>query len=198
MVARRLDRLAAAGERLPELLLIDGGAVQLAAAQKRIRERGMDQTVEVAAIAKARPASEDPVQRVDRVFRPGREAPLFLSEEPAAMRLLQRIRDEAHRFALAYQRRLRTPRLLGSELDAVPGVGKLRKRELLRILGSVAGVARASLEELLQVPGVDRKTATRIRRHFDEAREQGSEAAIPPAGAAPDAAPQARRSFSGR
>jgi excinuclease ABC subunit C len=170
VVARRLDRLLAEGGRLPDLLLIDGGEGQLAAALAEVRERGLEGRLDVAAIAKARPRAEDPRQRVDRVYRPGRPEPFELREEPSAMQLLQRIRDEAHRFALTYQRRLRGRRIERSELDAVPGLGRIRKRELLRALGSVARVAAASAKELEHVPGIDRKTAARIFEHFSQRR----------------------------
>jgi excinuclease ABC subunit C len=166
VVGRRLDRAMAEGKRLPDLMLIDGGEAQMAAALAEIRERGLEERLDLAAIAKARPRAEDPRQRVDRIVRPGQAEALDLREEPSAMLLLQRIRDEAHRFALAYQRRLRKQRIVRSELDTVPGVGRIRKRELLRALGSVSRVARATLQELRHVPGIDRKTAESIYAHF--------------------------------
>jgi excinuclease ABC subunit C len=103
----------------------------------------------------------------DRVYLPRRKEPLYLSRRPAALFLLQQVRDEAHRFAVAYHRRLKTRDDFRSALDAVRGIGPKRRRDLLAFFGSARRIASASLEDLQKVAGVGRETALRIRRHFN-------------------------------
>jgi excinuclease ABC subunit C len=173
VVARRLDRLLREERELPDLLLIDGGPPQLAAALAEVRARGLQHRVELAAIAKGRKGARDALQRTDRIWRPDEEAALDLRDEPSALLLLQRIRDEAHRFAVEMQRSVRARRSLASALDTVPGVGRVRKRELLRALGTVKRVAGASAEDLARVPGIDRRTAARIHAYFRQSAGRG-------------------------
>lgn len=137
---------------LPDLLLIDGGKGQLSAALEVLFEYNMQ--LPVVALAK----------REELVFQPGREEPLRLARDSAALQLLQRVRDEAHRFANAYHRQLRGRRVVYSVLDEVPGIGEKRKRELIRRFGSVRRLREASEEEVAAVVG--RTAARRVLEHL--------------------------------
>lgn len=133
---------------LPDLVLVDGGKGQLSVAQKVLEELGLS-GIEVAALAK----------KEELIFRPNKSDPIELPENSQALHLLQRLRDEAHRFAIDYHRALRERRTLASLLDELPGIGEKRKQLLLLRFGSLEGLRQASLEELLSVPGLPRKTA---------------------------------------
>jgi excinuclease ABC subunit C len=122
----------------PNLLLVDGGKGQLSVAMKVVEDFGLDDEISVAALAK----------RFEEVYVPGQADPIRIARQSEALYLLQRIRDEAHRFAIAYHRKLRDRRMTKSVLDEIPGLGPTRKKRLVKELGGVAGVRRASLEEL--------------------------------------------------
>jgi excinuclease ABC subunit C len=96
------------------------------------------------------------------VYLPGQSEPIALPRNSAALKLLQRIRDEAHRFALSYHHKLREKTAVKSVLDSIPGIGNERRKALIKRFGSLAGVRAASLEELQTVPGVNRKTAEAV------------------------------------
>jgi excinuclease ABC subunit C len=134
----------------PHLLVIDGGEPQVAAAAEALRERGVE---DVAVIGLAK--------RLEEVWRPGAREPLILPRASQGLYLLQRMRDEAHRVALRYQKRTRTRRTR-SALHDVPGLGPERAKALMRAFGSVAAVRRASAEALQQVPGIGPQLAERI------------------------------------
>ena len=168
-VAEVLSRRFRAGERrdpLPDLLVIDGGPGQLAAARDVLAGLGLE-SLPVIGLAKERVARDPRAREVkrtpERIFVPGRKNPLVLRANSTALFLLQRARDEAHRFANTYHRRLRDRTRLRSPLDAVPGVGPRRRRELLRRFGSVRRLREASIEELATVPGITTEIATRIQ-----------------------------------
>ncbi len=133
---------------LPDLILVDGGKGQLGVARKVLEEFALS-GIEVAALAK----------REELIFVPRKSEPIKLPDHSPALHLLQRIRNEAHRFAVEYHRKLRDQRTLASLLDEVPGIGEKRKQLLLLRFGSLEGLRQASLEELLSVPGLPRKTA---------------------------------------
>ena len=122
----------------PQLLLVDGGKPQLGAAVRVLDELGLEDEIPVAALAK----------RFEEVFVPGRSEPVHVPRGSDALYLLQRVRDEAHRFAVSYHRQLRGKRMTTSVLDDVAGLGPARTKRLTRELGGVAGVKRASLAEL--------------------------------------------------
>jgi len=151
---------------LPDLLVIDGGLGQLAAARAALEQVGLGDLA-VVGLAKDRVARDalarEIQRRPDRVFLPGRKNPVVLRENSTALFLLQRVRDEAHRFANTYHRKLRARARLRSALDTIDGVGPTRRRALLRELGSVRKVREASEEELMRVPGVSRALAARIK-----------------------------------
>ncbi|MFN2608694.1 MAG: excinuclease ABC subunit C, partial [Acidimicrobiales bacterium] len=126
----------------PNLLLVDGGKGQLAVALGVVEKLGLENEIAVAALAK----------RFEEVYVPGLADPVRISRQSEALYLLQRIRDEAHRFAITYHRQLRAKRMTRSVLDDVPGLGPTRKRRLLAELGGIRGVKAARLEDLRALP----------------------------------------------
>jgi len=142
---------------LPDLILIDGGIGQLGAAMDALRELGLSR-IDIVALAKAKGEKEE------RVFLPGRKNPVILRPSSPATHLLQRIRDESHRFAITYHRKLRSRALLSSKLDEIAGVGPAKRRDLLRYFGSVEALAAASEADLQRVGGVGPRTAREIRK----------------------------------
>ena len=101
-------------------------------------------------------------KRLEEIYTPDRTEPILLPRESPALRLMQRMRDEAHRFALAYHHKLREKTVKQSVLDSIPGIGDQRRKALIKKFGSVAGVRRASLEELMAVPGMTRTAAEAV------------------------------------
>ncbi|MDQ7006729.1 MAG: excinuclease ABC subunit UvrC [Acidobacteriota bacterium] len=154
VVRRRYGRLLREGRRLPDLVLIDGGRGQLAAARQALSELGLD-SLAAAGLAK----------REEEIFLPDQAAPLLLDRAEPALRLLQQVRDEAHRFALHHHRKARRRSRLKSELTEVPGVGPVTARRLLEQFGSVRAVREASLEALSGAIGPVR--ARRLREALD-------------------------------
>jgi excinuclease ABC subunit C len=150
----------------PDLLVIDGGLGQLAAASAVLAELGIAD-VEVIGLAKERverdATASELVRRPERVFLPGRKNPVILKANSSALFLLQRVRDEAHRFANTYHQKLRARARLASPLDAIPGIGPRRRRALLRRFGSIRRVGEASTEELATVPGITLSLAAQIK-----------------------------------
>jgi excinuclease ABC subunit C len=142
---------------LPDLILIDGGIAQLGAAMDALRELGLSR-IDIVALAKAKGEKEE------RVFLPGRKNPVILKPSSPATHLLQRIRDESHRFAITYHRKLRSRALLSSKLDDIAGVGPAKRRDLLRYFGSLEALTAASEADLQRVGGVGPHTAKEIRK----------------------------------
>jgi len=155
VLTRRYTR-ALAEDDLPDLLIVDGGKGQLSIAVAVLRELGVE-GLAVAALAK--PAHEG---ERDKVFLPGRKNPVTFPSSSPALHLLQRIRDEAHRFAVTYHRKVRDRSRLQSVLTDIPGVGEKRKRALLAHFGSLERVKQASVEELGAVPGLPDSLARRV------------------------------------
>ena len=153
VVTRRYRKLLEQGGPFPDLILIDGGKGQLSAAYDALRELGLANLVAVG-IAK----------KEELIYARDREEPIVLPKEDPALRLVQQIRDEAHRFAVSFHRRARTMRDLRSELDSVAGIGPRRRKALLIAFGSLAGVRRASREELMGIVGA--KTADAVLGYF--------------------------------
>ncbi|MFB4195335.1 excinuclease ABC subunit UvrC [Streptomyces carpaticus] len=135
----------------PQLVVVDGGAPQVAAARRAMDELGIDD-VAVCGLAK----------RLEEVWLPGDSDPVILPRAGEGLYLLQRVRDEAHRFALRYQRGKRAQSMRKGPLDAVPGLGETRKKALLKHFGSVKRLRAASVEEICEVPGIGRKTAETV------------------------------------
>ncbi|MCX7624777.1 MAG: excinuclease ABC subunit UvrC [Candidatus Sumerlaeaceae bacterium] len=175
----------------PDLLLVDGGKAQLGVARKIAEELGL-QSVMLAALAKARRdsggrlvkcpgdesdkgggASGSSHRLQERLFVPNRKNPIILPGGSAALFLVQRIRDEAHRFAITYHRKLRAASHRRSVLEEIPGVGSKRAKLLLRHFGSLARIKSASVEELAGVPGMNRALAQQILRFFSSLEQLG-------------------------
>ena len=155
-VTRRYTRLAAEGKPLPDLVLVDGGRGQLSAAITALDRIGVE--VPVAGLAK----------REEEIFLPGRPEPIRLSRHESALKLVQQVRDEAHRFAIARHRKTRTRVALTTRLRTVPGVGPAKARALLRKFGSIGGMKDAPREEIASVVGT--RTAESVIEHLkDEA-----------------------------
>jgi excinuclease ABC subunit C len=157
---RALDAREGAAEqlrwRLPDLVVIDGGKGQVSAARAVLDELGLHD-LPLAGLAKER----------EELFTPGRSEPIILPATSGALYLLQRLRDEAHRFAITYHRQLRAKAATRSALDDLAGVGPARRRALLRVFGSSRALKGASVEEIAAVPGIGRGLAERIREHLD-------------------------------
>jgi excinuclease ABC subunit C len=156
-LSRRYARIKRGEAPMPDLLLIDGGPGQLAEAVKVLKELEID-TVRVAGVAKG--ADRRPGQ--ERLFLPEEQAPLMLPPDSPALLLIQRIRDEAHRFAITGHRQRRAKARTQSILETVPGLGPRRRRELLKQFGGLQGVARAGIDDLAKVHGISRKLAQAI------------------------------------
>lgn len=150
-VTRWFTRRRDEGQVLPDLCLIDGGKGQLSAALQALEGIGLGD-VGLAALAK----------REEEVFLPGRSAAVRLERRDRALHVLQRIRNEAHRFAVSYNRKLRGKRTVRSDLDDIPGVGPARRQALLTRFGSVRGIREASPDELARVPGFSAALAQRV------------------------------------
>ncbi len=145
---------------MPDLIVIDGGLGQLAAALEGLRKVGQSHSA-IIGLAKARGDKEE------RIFLPGRKNPIILRSTSPLTHLLQRIRDEAHRFAVTYHRKLRGKALISSRLDQIIGVGEIRRNQLLRHFGSVDRISAATEDELKQA-GLDSRTAQEVRRTLSE------------------------------
>ncbi|MFJ6382192.1 excinuclease ABC subunit UvrC [Kitasatospora sp. NPDC092039] len=135
----------------PQLLVVDGGQPQVAAARRALDELGIDD-VALCGLAK----------RLEEVWLPGEDDPVVLPRSSEGLYLLQRVRDEAHRFAISYQRNKRSKRLTAGELDSVPGLGETRRRALLKHFGSLKKLRAATVDELCEVPGIGRRTAQTV------------------------------------
>jgi excinuclease ABC subunit C len=169
VLRRRYGKALEDGGTLPDLILLDGGRGQLSAGSRVLEELGLDY-LPIVALAK----------RAEEVYHPGSLHPLVLDLASPALQTLQRIRDEAHRFAITYHKKLRQKRTLVSVLDQIPGVGPSIRTNLLKSLGSARRVRTASVAELASVPKVTPKLAQRIHEFFHrEDLESGSPAAAP-------------------
>lgn len=135
----------------PQLVVVDGGQPQVAAAKRALEELGVDD-VAVCGLAK----------RLEEVWLPGEEDPVVLPRTSEGLYLLQRVRDEAHRFAIQYQRNKRGKRLKSGPLDEVPGLGESRKQALVKHFGSVKKLRQATIDQICEVPGIGRKTAETV------------------------------------
>jgi excinuclease ABC subunit C len=142
---------------LPDLLIVDGGKGQLNIAIDVLQEFGLSESVPVVGLAK----------REEELFLPGRSDSIWLKRGSQALHLVQRVRDEAHRFAITYHRNLRSHSQIRSQLDEIPGIGPSRKKALLQYFGGdIEKIRQASLEELQAVPGMTRKVAQAIKEHL--------------------------------
>lgn len=180
VLSRRFTRAEQEGWELPNLILVDGGKGQLNIVNEVINELGFSGKVELASIAKGREIhysirSSRINQRgylgsmegdIDKIYIPGRMNPLSLSKNSQELLFLMRVRDEAHRFAITYHKKLRTKKAFESELDFVPGIGARRKTMLLKHFGSVSRIKEASIEEISSIPGMSRSAAEEVKQYL--------------------------------
>ncbi len=179
VLGRRLARVES--EALPDLLMVDGGRGQLGVVTAALEDA--DLKVDTLGISKERD-TESPSPRVkrsgglkaERLFRPGRANAIMLAKSSRGLLLLQRVRDESHRFAIEYQRDLRSKFGMTSILEELPGIGAVKRRSLLRGLGSLRAVREASVEQLAAVVGISARDAETIHRFFASAVPGASEA----------------------
>jgi excinuclease ABC subunit C len=161
VITRRFRRALADDEKfntLPDLILIDGGKGQLSAAQGAMQTFASSRLPDIPLIALAK--------RIEEIFVPGTSEPIVLREDNPTLHMIQRLRDEAHRFAVTYHRRLRQKSLSASVLDEIPNLGPKRKQALLQHFGSIEAIREAGLDELLSVKGIPRRVAENIRKHL--------------------------------
>lgn len=142
----------------PNLVVVDGGQPQVNAAARVLAELGVDE-IALCGLAK----------RLEEVWLPAEQFPVILPRSSEALYLLQRVRDEAHRFAITFHRAKRTKRMTTSALDGIPGLGEVRRKALLRHFGSIKRLKAADVDEIATVDGVGRKTAETIAAHVAEA-----------------------------
>lgn len=161
VLTRRLSKLATDEEERfprPDLIIIDGGKGQLSSVKEVFDKYGCD--IELISLA----------EREEEVYTLLSNQPVIIDRSDYALRMLQRIRDEAHRFAITYNRNLRSKRTLSSLLDEIEGLGKVKKKALIEKFKDLSGIISASKEELMQVEGIGEKQAEKIERYFKDGR----------------------------
>ena len=164
VIARRLTgalRGTRAFEELPDLILIDGGKGQLNAAMEVIS--GLEEQVAAIGLAK----------RNEEIFTPGRPDPILLPRDSGALHALQRVRDEAHRFAITYHRGIRGKTMRMSVLNDIPGIGPKRRKALVRHFGSIEKIKEASVEQLAETPGMTEPSAKAVYAFFQQTGAEG-------------------------
>ncbi|KYO65276.1 excinuclease ABC subunit UvrC [Thermovenabulum gondwanense] len=158
VIYRRFNRAKKGDEKfgeIPDLLLIDGGPGQLKYAKEALKELGFNEKIEVISIAK----------ELELIYKDDKD-PIELPKTSEALKLLQRIRDEAHRFAVTFHRNIRAKRNMDSVLDSIPGIGEKRKKALLQSFPSIEEIKNTSIEELARVPGMNKKAAKAVYNYF--------------------------------
>ena len=166
VLSRRLGKLDAQHdfEPRPDLLMVDGGRGQLSIAVAVIRELALEGQFDIIAIAKK---DEKKGQAQDKIFKPLRTNPITFGKDADLLLFLQRIRDEAHRFAISFHRKRRTKSALQSELDVIPGIGKKRKAILLKHFKSIKKIREASIDQLKALPGIPSAAAEAVHGHLN-------------------------------
>lgn len=159
VVCRRYSKVKEEGGEPPDLIIIDGGKGQISKTTGVLEKLGLC-GIDIIALAKAKGEKED------RVFLPGESEARLLDQKSALMHLLQRIRDESHRFAIEYHKNLRGKEMISSPLDSIKGIGKKTKASLLLRFKGLSGIKDASLEELEDTPGIRKKVAEEIHKRF--------------------------------
>jgi excinuclease ABC subunit C len=169
VVRRRYARVLNDGIRRPSLVVVDGGKGQLSSARRELESLGLGD-LPIIGLAKER----------EEIFRPGDPDPLVIDHSSGAIRLLQRIRDEAHRVANGYHQLLMKQRMNESLLDDCPGVSENRKKLLLRHFGSMERLRNAGAEEILEVEGIGPKMAETLAEFFAKLRRRGQPEPVDP------------------
>jgi len=160
-VLRRRYGKGKASEPYPDILMVDGGKGQLNTAFSVIQSLGLDKNIQLISIAKK---DDRKGETQDKVYKAGQVNPVNFSREGDLLLFLERIRDEAHRFAVSFHRRRRSKTLMQSSFDAIPGIGEKRKKMLLKHFKSIKKIQKASLEELSALPGISDKLAETIKK----------------------------------
>lgn len=158
----RGTRGSQAWAKLPDLLIVDGGKGQLGMAVEVLEHFGLQHQVPVVGLAK----------RYEEIFKPDRRTPIRFDPSAPAILLMRRIRDEAHRFAITYHRQRRRKVGLASQIDEIPGIGPVKRKALLKHLGSLHNIQTATEEQLAEVPGISEVLAGNIREHFEMLRQE--------------------------
>ncbi len=167
VLLRRYQR-AVEGNDLPDLVLVDGGRGQLNVVQEVFKELGI-KGVDLLSLAKARRGGARRLHTEkpgEKVFHPRHKEPIVLGKQSPLLRFLDRIRDEAHRFAITYHKKVRKRGTIRSVLEEIPGIGKVRQRELLRFFGSAEKIKEATVEELSKALKMNYKLARKIHQFF--------------------------------
>lgn len=169
---RRFRAESVGNGALPDLVVVDGGVGQLNAVLEILAELGLAGSFDIVSLAKSRVLHDVGAPAVrksdERVFLPGRKNPVVLRQNSAPLLLLAAIRDEAHRFAIGYHRKLRGKEGIASGIEAVSGVGPKRRTALLKHFGSLLHIKEATVEEIISVPGMNRATAEAVRRGLND------------------------------
>ncbi|MBW2557273.1 MAG: excinuclease ABC subunit UvrC [Deltaproteobacteria bacterium] len=176
MMREMLERRYREGVNMPDLIVVDGGKGQLGVALSVLRGLGLE-GVDVCGLAKeSRAPLAGGLSRIykdrDRVYLPNRKNPLYLDRHPRALLLLQRVRDEAHRFAITYHRKVKEKADFRSVLDDIPGIGKARKNALLAYFREMDTIANASREKLAEVSGIGKAAANSIFEYFQAQKNE--------------------------
>ncbi len=158
VVYRRYKRLVSEGEKLPDLILIDGGKGQLSSAMESLEKLNLTDKVPVIAIAK----------RVDEIFTPNNKTSLSLPKDSSALKLLQRIRNEAHRFAIAFSRKTHRKKMMRSFLSDIDGVGEKRKKKILSAFQNIESMKKASVEEIAKKADIPKFIAVNVKKYLEE------------------------------
>ena len=162
-VFRRYRRMLEEGDPLPQLVVIDGGKGQLSSAMKSLKQLGIENQLTVIGIAK----------RLEELFYPGDQYPLYLDKKSETLKIIQQLRDEAHRFGITFHRNKRNKGTLTTELERIPGIGKTTSQKLLKHFKSVKNVREATEEQLRQV--INAKQTEALRTYFDTNKKSPAE-----------------------
>ena len=173
VLTRRFSRTLSEGGALPDMILIDGGKGQINIAAKVLEELGILNKVDLIGLAKGRSERKSGRSRgknidYEYVVKPNQKNEIRMRRNSDVLYFLQNIRDESHRFAIEFQRKIKRKHTLHSKIDDVPGIGPKRRRLLLNHFGSLTGLKQASTEEILQVPGIPEKLAVKIWTHLNQ------------------------------
>ena len=176
VVSRYLKKITADGENLPQLILIDGGRGQLQSALSAMKPFNV--AVHFAGIAKsrgkaARKNTSGVDTELDRIYLPGKKSPVYLEPFSASTHLIQKIRDEVHRVAIQYHRKLRTKNTLASPLEKIRGIGKTRRLLLLKHFGSIDAIRKATIHDIVSLKGMNRKIAVELKKALGKTKERG-------------------------
>jgi excinuclease ABC subunit C len=173
VLLRRYQK-AAKENNLPDLVLLDGGRGQLNVAQEVFKELGIRE-VDLISLAKERSVEKPRASRLrkteEKVFHPQYKEPFILGRHSPILHLLDRIRDEAHRFAITYHKKVRSRETVKSEIGEIPGIGRIRQKELLRYFGTVEKIKQATEDELARAPKMNSKSAQRVYEFYRNREE---------------------------